>query len=74
MWVQGMPGGTGGFWMGPATLGVLLILIGVLLFVWPQLLAFVVAGVFISAGAGLLATAWGMRHRITYRRIDRDEP
>ncbi|MCK4341901.1 MAG: DUF308 domain-containing protein [Phycisphaerae bacterium] len=59
-----------GFWLGPALLGVLLIVIGVLLYVWPQLLAYVVAGIFILTGGGLLATAWRMRRRVTYQRFD----
>ncbi len=66
-------GGPGGFWFGPALLGVLLILLGILLYIVPQLLAYVVAGIFIISGSGLLATAWRMRQQITYRRIERDD-
>ena len=63
-------GGNHGFWLGPALLGVLLILIGGLLYVMPQLLAYVVAGIFILTGCGLLGTAWRMRRRVTYQRMD----
>lgn len=70
MFHYGMQGGQSGFWMAPAALGVVLILVGILLFVWPELLAFVVAAVFVSSGIGLLGSAWRLRERVTYRRMD----
>jgi uncharacterized membrane protein YraQ (UPF0718 family) len=73
MFYYGMQGGGGSFWMGPAALGVVLILIGILLFVWPAILAYVVAAAFLSAGIGMVASAWRLRERVTYRRMDEDE-
>jgi hypothetical protein len=63
---DGMVGG----WFPMATLGIALILLGALLYVMPQLLAYFVAGVFFLVGAGLLAMAWQIRRRVTYRRMD----
>lgn len=62
--------GVGGFWLGSVLLGVVLMLIGLLLLVWPQLLAYVVAAVFLMAGVSLLGAGWRMRARVTYRRLD----
>lgn len=67
----GSTGGRGGLWVGPALLGVLLILIGILLYAMPALLAYVVAGVFVLVGCGLLGTAWRMRRQVTYHGVDR---
>jgi len=58
-------------WVGLALLGLCLILIGLLLFVWPQLLAFVVAAVFFSAGVGVLGFAWRLRRQMSYRHTSR---
>lgn len=66
--------GLSGFWLGPAFLGVLLILLGLLLYAMPELLAYVVAAIFILAGCGLLGAAWRMRRQVTYRQIDREWP
>ncbi len=65
------PDGSGPFWLGPAFLGLVLILISVLLWFMPDLLAYVVASLFFLAGCGLLGVAWRMRRRVTYQRIDR---
>jgi Flp pilus assembly protein TadB len=59
-----------GLRLAPALLGGLLILIGVLLYVWPQLLSFVVATVFVAAGCSLLFSAWRLRRDVTYQRIE----
>jgi hypothetical protein len=67
-------GGKEPFWLGPAAVGVLMILIGFLLFVWPQLLAFVVATIFICIGIAVLGFAWSLRRRVTYRRVDESSP
>ncbi len=61
-----------GIWLMPASLGVLLILLGVLLYVRPELLAYFVAAIFILCGAGLLGVAWKLRAGVSYRRIDED--
>ncbi len=68
MWTQES---SGNFWLAPATLGVLLILLGGLLYVMPELLAYFVAGIFVLAGCTLLVTAWRMRRRVSYRPVDR---
>jgi uncharacterized membrane protein HdeD (DUF308 family) len=64
------PPAAGGYWLTPAVLGALLILIGVMIYAQPRLLAYFVAGVFIVAGVTLLSVAWKMRQKVTYRRID----
>jgi hypothetical protein len=63
-------GNPGGMWLAPALFGVVLILFGVLIFVFPDLLSFIVAAVLIFAGFSLLGLAWNMRGRVTYRRMD----
>ena len=60
----------GGFWLAPAFLGVVLILFGVLIFVVPKVLEFIVAAVLVFAGCSLLGLAWHLRGRVTYRRMD----
>jgi protein-S-isoprenylcysteine O-methyltransferase Ste14 len=67
-------GNVGGVWLAPALLGVALIVFGVLIFVVPKLLELIVAAAFIFAGCALLGLAWHMRGRITYRRLDDQEP
>jgi uncharacterized membrane protein HdeD (DUF308 family) len=64
------PNGPQGYWLTPAVVGVLLMLAGLLIYVEPRLLAYFVAGVFVVAGAALVAIAWRMRGRVSYRRID----
>jgi uncharacterized membrane protein HdeD (DUF308 family) len=63
LWSSNAPGPLG---FAPAFLGIVLILIGVLLFVWPALLSFVVASIFVAAGVSVLGFAW----QVTYRRVD----
>ncbi len=65
--------GFGGMWLAPAFFGVALVLFGVLILLFPRLLALIVAGVLITAGASLLGIAWAMRGRVVYRRFDDDE-
>ena len=62
-------------WITPVLIGSLLVLIGILIFSKPELLAYLVAGVFIVAGVALIGFGWNMRGRITYRRIfpERDD-
>jgi len=62
--------GPGHIWMAPMTLGVLLIALGVLLWAMPRLLEFVVAGIFVLAGCGLIGAGWRMRRQVSYRRMD----
>lgn len=59
-----------GLWLAPALLGLCLVLAGILLFVMPELLAYVAATVFVLAGGGLLGTAWRLRRRVVIRRVD----
>jgi len=63
-------GATRGFWLTPAIFGVLFILMGVLIYKNPDLLAYFVAGIFVLIGAVLIGVAWQTRSRITYRRLD----
>ncbi len=67
LWSSNAPGPLG---FAPAFLGIVLILIGVLLFVWPALLSFVVASIFVAAGVSVLGFAWRTRRQVTYRRVD----
>lgn len=62
--------GAAGVWIPPAMLGVMLISLGVLIIVMPQLLAYFVAAAFIMAGLGMVGIATQMRMRVSYRRID----
>lgn len=67
-------GNFSGMWLAPACFGCALIAFGVLILVVPWLLQFIVAAVLISAGCSLLALAWHLRGRVTYRRIDDPGP
>jgi uncharacterized membrane protein HdeD (DUF308 family) len=60
------------FWITPVLIGFLLVLIGILIFSKPELLAYFVAGVFIAIGIALIAFGVSMRGRVTYHRIDPD--
>ncbi len=51
--------------------GAVLVLIGVLIFSRPELLAYFVAAMFVIGGFALIAVGWGMRKRVTYHRIQR---
>ena len=61
---------TSGVWLTPAIFGALLILIGILIYIKPELLAYFVAGVFVLTGITLIGLAWQTRARVTYRRMD----
>jgi hypothetical protein len=63
----------GGFWVGPLLLGLMLIGFGLLIIARPELLAYLVATLFIVAGLALLGMSWGLRGSITYRRMS-DSP
>ena len=67
-------GGFQQFWMTPILAGVGLILLGIILFKNPRLLAYFVAALFVVAGASLIAVGWRLRRRVTYRRLDEDGP
>lgn len=58
------------FWIGPALLGIMLICAGVLIWLFPLLLSFVVASFFIVAGFVLLSIAVAFRRPVTYRSLD----
>ena len=66
-------GRAGGLWFAPVFFGLILILVGVLIFVFPDLLAFLVATVLMLVGCSLLGLGWHLRGRVTYRRMDDDE-
>ena len=63
---------TRGFWLAPAIFGCLFILLGLLIFYNPALLAYIVAGILMAIGVTLLGLAWQTRPRVTYRRIDEE--
>ena len=50
--------------------GVAMIVLSLLLFNHPELLAYFIAGLFMLAGAALIGFGWNMRKRVTYQRID----
>lgn len=54
----------------PAAFGTLLILAGLLVIIFPRMLALTVGGVLILVGAAVVATWLGMGSRVTYRRVD----
>lgn len=58
------------FWFAPLTAGVALILMGVLIYVYPALLAYIVSFAFVFAGLTLLVVGLQMKSRIVYRRVD----
>jgi predicted lysophospholipase L1 biosynthesis ABC-type transport system permease subunit len=60
------------FWLTPVVAGAALVLIGLLIFKHPELLAYFVAGVFVAAGLALIGMGWNLRRRVTYRRLDAD--
>lgn len=64
----------GGYWLTPAVFGAVLILIGILIYIEPKLLAYFIAAIFILAGTALIGLAWKMRARITYRPFDQTPP
>jgi Flp pilus assembly protein TadB len=57
-------------WAGPGLLGLVLILLGLAILAWPELLQMLVALVFVLAGLGLLGFAWNARRSVRYRRMD----
>lgn len=59
-----------GFWFAPAAFGLVLMGMGLLIFFRPQLLAYMVALTFVTAGFVMLVLAIQMKTRITYRRVD----
>lgn len=62
--------GMGLLWALPLFGGIALILLGLLLFIWPELLAFVVASLFVAAGVALIGSAGRWRSSVVYRRLD----
>jgi hypothetical protein len=71
IWRRSVPAGLRNpLWFTPVLIGSLLVLIGILIFSKPELLAYFVAGIFIVAGIALIGFGWNMRGRVTYRRID----
>lgn len=63
-------GWSGGFWLAPVLLGLMLIGLGVAIWIDPRLLSCAVAFVLVSTGAMLVGTGLQMRTRVTYRRMD----
>ncbi len=62
--------GGGGFGSAGVLLGVFLILLGVMLFVWPQLLAWTLAGLLVAVGVGFVLGGLGSGSGVHYRRLD----
>ncbi len=57
-------------WLGPLLLGLALVLFGILVLIMPQLLVILVSGFFIFIGLSLVGLSFGLRRRVTYRRMD----
>ena len=68
MQVSGNLGGLA--WFGPAVVGVFLILIGLLILAYPQLIVYAIAGVFMAGGLSMLGFALRVRRNVSYHRID----
>lgn len=62
--------GVPSLWPLPLLLGLTLIGIGVLIILFPALLAYAVAAMFITTGISLLGVALGMRGSVRYRQIN----
>lgn len=54
----------------PAICGAVLVLIGLLIYMYPRLLELAVAGLFVGAGVSMMGVAWKMRPRVRYRRLN----
>lgn len=65
------PAGFGLWWRYQTLLGVLLVLAGVIIVIYPPILAITVAAVIILAGLSMIASGWQMRR--AYRRGGSDE-
>jgi uncharacterized membrane protein HdeD (DUF308 family) len=63
-------GRTPALWWAPAFLGVLLILAGVVIFIKPEIIAYILAAILVMGGISLIGSALRMRRGVTYRRID----
>lgn len=61
---------SGSFWFGPAVPGLLLILVGVLIFVFPALLAYAVASAFVAVGVFLTLVAWRLRIVVDHTHVE----
>jgi hypothetical protein len=62
----------GGFWFGPAVPGLLLVLMGLLIFRYPQIVIYAVACGFIGLGVFLIVVAWRLRPTVSFHRLDED--
>ncbi len=56
-------------WLGPVVLGVFLILVGVLIFIVPNLVEYVIAALLILGGVSMIGFGWRMRSRTTFHRM-----
>ncbi|QOJ13857.1 MAG: DUF3096 domain-containing protein [Planctomycetia bacterium] len=65
-------GGTplSGLWVGPAMFGMFLVFCGILIFLMPQLLAYIVGFGLIVAGVGMIAMGMASRAHVSYHQID----
>lgn len=55
---------------GSSIAGLMLIGVGVLIFIEPDLVAYVIATLLILAGASLIGSGLAARRRVVYRRLD----
>ncbi len=62
------PGGCGPWWRYQTLFGVLLVLAGVIIVLYPEILAMIVAGVIILAGLGVISS--GLQMRRVWRQRD----
>ncbi len=59
---------------GAMTMGIILILLGWLIFAVPNLLEYIIAGVFVFAGISMVMFGWNMRGTVRYQQIGRSDP
>lgn len=65
--------GSGLMWRAQMSLGLLLLVFGILVAIFPEILVALIATAFCMIGLGLIGSAWRLRHtqrNPVYRRID----
>lgn len=62
--------GGSGFGSAGVAFGAFLILLGILLFIWPQLLAWTLAGLLVVVGTGFVVGSLASGSATRYRRLD----
>lgn len=64
------PGGGTGLWWPPIVVGLFLVALGVLIWVYPELFAYPAGAFLVLVGIGMVGASIRLRRRVTYRRFD----